>query len=167
MDNKDVEAFDLELEKRHIEGLWKLYATPPNNQPPAVLKPYVWKWSQIEQDLRRAGEIIDLGPKEERRVLRLVNPGMQNRRATTHTMQMSFQLVKPGEIARAHRHTIAAIRFVVKGKGAFTTVEGAKYEMSPGDLILTPSWNWHDHGNESSEPIIWVDGLTKTPSCSH
>ena len=159
MENKDVEAFDLELEKRHIEGLWKLYAKPPSNEPPAVLKPHVWKWSQIEQDLRRAAEIIDLGPKEERRVLRLVNPGMQNRRATTHTMQMSFQLVKPGEIARAHRHTIAAIRFVVKGKGAFTTVDGAKYEMAPGDLILTPSWSWHDHGNESSEPIIWVDGL--------
>ncbi|MGH7827747.1 MAG: cupin domain-containing protein [Candidatus Binatia bacterium] len=159
MENKDVEAFDLELETRHIEGLWKLYATTPSKEPPAVLKPYLWKWSEIEQDLRRAGEMVDLGPKEERRVLRLLNPGMQNSRATTHTMQMSFQLVKPGEIARAHRHTIAAIRFVVKGKGAFTTVEGAKYEMAPGDLILTPSWSWHDHGSESSEPIIWIDGL--------
>jgi gentisate 1,2-dioxygenase len=150
---------DTDLEKRHIEGLWKLYGTPASNEPPKTLKPYVWKWSEIQHDLKRAAEIINLGPKEERRVLRLVNPGMQNRRATTHTMQMSFQLVKPGETARAHRHTIAAIRFVVKGKGAFTTVDGAKYEMAPGDLILTPSWSWHDHGNESSEPIIWVDGL--------
>jgi gentisate 1,2-dioxygenase len=74
-------------------------------------------------------------------------------------MQMSFQLVKPGETARAHRHTIAAIRFVIKGKGAFSTVDGTKYEMAPGDLILTPSWSWHDHGNDSAEPIIWIDGL--------
>jgi gentisate 1,2-dioxygenase len=60
MENKDVEAFDLELENRHIEGLWKLYATPPRNEPPAALKPHVWKWSQIQQDLERAGEIVDL-----------------------------------------------------------------------------------------------------------
>jgi len=72
---------------------------------------------------------------------------------------MSYQLVKPGEIARAHRHTIAAIRFVIKGRGAFTTVEGEKFDMSPGDLILTPSWMFHDHGNDSAEPIIWIDGL--------
>ena len=31
--------------------------------------------------------------------------------------------------------------------------------MCPGDLILTPSWTWHDHGNESGDPIIWLDGL--------
>ena len=159
MNNKEVEAFDADLEKRQIEGLWKLYGTPPSKEPAQTLKPYVWKWSEIQHDLKRAAEVINLGPKEERRVLRLVNPGMQNRRATTHTIQMSFQLVNPGETARAHRHTIAAIRFVIKGKGAFTTVDGAKYEMAPGDLILTPSWSWHDHGNESSEPIIWVDGL--------
>jgi gentisate 1,2-dioxygenase len=159
MDKKVVEAFDVDLERRHIEGLWKLYGTPPSTEPPKTLKPYLWKWAEVKHDLERAAEVINLGPKEERRVLRLVNPGMQNRRATTHTMQMSFQLVKPGETARAHRHTIAAIRFVIKGKGAFTTVDGAKYEMAPGDLILTPSWSWHDHGNESLEPIIWVDGL--------
>jgi gentisate 1,2-dioxygenase len=31
--------------------------------------------------------------------------------------------------------------------------------MSRGDLILTPSGLWHDHGNEGSEPVIWVDVL--------
>ena len=159
MDKKAVEAFDRDLEQRHIEGLWKLYGTPPSSEPPKTLKPYLWKWAEIQHDLSRAADVINLGPTEERRVLRLVNPGMQNRRATTHTMQMSFQLVKPGETARAHRHTIAAIRFVIRGKGAFTTVDGAKYQMAPGDLILTPSWTWHDHGNESSEPIVWIDGL--------
>jgi gentisate 1,2-dioxygenase len=159
MDRTEVEAFDIDLEKRHIEGLWKLYGAPPRTEPPKTLRPYLWRWAEVRRDLARAAEVVDLGPTEERRVLRLVNPGMQNRRATTHTMQMSFQLVKPGETARAHRHTIAAIRFVIKGKGAFSTVDGTKYEMAPGDLILTPSWSWHDHGNDSAEPIIWIDGL--------
>jgi gentisate 1,2-dioxygenase len=31
--------------------------------------------------------------------------------------------------------------------------------MVPGDLIITPSWNWHDHGNESNTNVIWLDGL--------
>jgi gentisate 1,2-dioxygenase len=153
-----IEAFDAELALRHVEGMWKLPA-PPSAEPRKSLVPFLWKWSEIERDLQRAGEIVDLGPKEERRVLRLVNPGMQGRRATTHTLQMSYQLVKPGDIARAHRHTIAAIRFIVKGTGAFTTVDGTKLEMSPGDLILTPSWMFHDHGNDTDEPVVWIDGL--------
>ena len=153
-----IEAFDAELASRHIEGMWNL-GTPPSAEPKKSLLPCLWKWSEIERDLKRAGDIVDLGPEEERRVLRLVNPGMQGRKATTHTLQMSYQLVKPGEVARAHRHTIAAIRFVVKGRGAFTTVDGQKLEMSPGDLILTPSWLFHDHGNETDEPVVWIDGL--------
>lgn len=31
--------------------------------------------------------------------------------------------------------------------------------MAPGDVILTPSWHWHDHGNEGSDPVFWLDGL--------
>src|SRR5258705_4060833 len=154
-----IEAFDAELKSRHIEGMWNLYSAPPSTEPGQSLVPCLWKWSDVEQDLQRAGDIVDLGPKEERRVLQLVNPAMQGRRATTHTLQMSYQLVKPGEVARAHRHSIAAIRFVVSGHGAFTTVEGEKFNMAPGDLILTPSWMWHDHGNDSEEPIVWIDGL--------
>jgi gentisate 1,2-dioxygenase len=154
-----LDAFDRETEKRHIEGLWKAYAIPPSKEPHTALKPCLWKWQDVYPDLIRAVDVVALGANEERRVLKLVNPGMQGKKSTTQTIQMSFQIVNPGETARAHRHTIAAIRFVVKGKGAFTTVDGEKLEMEPGDLILTPSWTWHDHGNESAEPIIWIDGL--------
>jgi gentisate 1,2-dioxygenase len=31
--------------------------------------------------------------------------------------------------------------------------------MRPGDFIITPSWTWHDHGNESDVPVVWLDGL--------
>src|SRR5262249_7417367 len=31
--------------------------------------------------------------------------------------------------------------------------------MHPGDLIVTPSWTYHDHGNPSAEPVVWLDGL--------
>jgi len=25
--------------------------------------------------------------------------------------------------------------------------------------VITPSWTWHDHGNDGSDPLIWLDGL--------
>lgn len=31
--------------------------------------------------------------------------------------------------------------------------------MEPGDFIITPSWTWHDHGNEGNGPVVWMDGL--------
>src|SRR5438093_11566103 len=31
--------------------------------------------------------------------------------------------------------------------------------MAPGDLVLTPNWTWHDHANDTDEPMIWLDGL--------
>jgi len=71
---------------------------------------------------------------------------------------MSVQLVRPGEIAKAHRHSLTALRFIVQGNGACTTVEGERFTMSPGDLILTPNWTWHDHYNGTDEDIIWLDG---------
>jgi len=77
---------------------------------------------------------------------------------TTHTMLLGAQLVKPGEIAEAHHHTMGAIRFVIRGGGAQTTVNGEPFPMEPGDLIRTPSLSWHDHYNGSDQPIIWLDG---------
>jgi gentisate 1,2-dioxygenase len=26
-------------------------------------------------------------------------------------------------------------------------------------LVLIPPWTWHDHGNGSDEPVLWMDGL--------
>ena len=45
-----------------------------------------------------------------RRSLLFNNPGLPTG-GTTHTLLMGIQMIKPGEIAWAHRHTLAAIRF--------------------------------------------------------
>jgi gentisate 1,2-dioxygenase len=45
------------------------------------------------------------------------------------------------------------------GSGAYTTVNGDVCDMDPGDLVVTPNWNWHDHNNRRDEPMIWFDGL--------
>ena len=70
-----------------------------------------------------------------------------------------MQYLLPGEVAPAHRHTPNAVRFMLHGEGAYTTIEGDKFVMRRGDLVVTPSMTWHDHGNEGHEPVIWTDAL--------
>jgi len=70
-----------------------------------------------------------------------------------------MQLLMPGEWAPSHRHTPNAVRMVVEGEGAWTTVDGERCPMSRGDLILTPTGLWHEHGHDGTEPVIWLDVL--------
>jgi gentisate 1,2-dioxygenase len=51
------------------------------------------------------------------------------------------------------------MRFIIEGQGGFTAVHGKRITMQRGDVILTPTWNWHDHGKDGSGPMIWLDGL--------
>jgi gentisate 1,2-dioxygenase len=93
----------------------------------------------------------------------LLNPGLPGRIATTNSLFSGLQIVMPGEVAAAHRHTPAALRFIIESGGesggGYTTVNGERIPMFPGDLVLTPNWTWHDHGNDGDRPMIWLDGL--------
>src|SRR5581483_3540504 len=90
---------------------------------------------------------------------RLVNPGLAETEMTSHTILLSFQLIQPGEVAPAHRHTMSAFRFILQGHGAYTNVDGQKMVMEAGDLILTPHGCWHEHAHEGEENMVWIDGL--------
>jgi gentisate 1,2-dioxygenase len=105
-----------------------------------------------------AGELIT-AKEAERRVLVLENPGLRGQSRITTSLYAGVQLVKPGEVAPAHRHTQTALRFVLEGDDAHTAVEGERTRMHPGDFVITPSWTWHDHGNDSDKPMVWLDGL--------
>jgi gentisate 1,2-dioxygenase len=95
----------------------------------------------------------------ERRVMILENPGLRGSSQITHNLYAGLQLIMPGEVAPAHRHTQSALRFVVEGSGAYTAVDGEKTLMQPGDFVITPPWAWHHHGHEASGPMVWLDGL--------
>jgi gentisate 1,2-dioxygenase len=105
-----------------------------------------------------AGRLIT-AEEAERRVLMLENPGLPHASRITQSLYAGLQLIMPGEIARTHRHTAAALRLVIEGQGAYTAVDGERTTMHPGDFILTPSWTYHDHGNPGDAPVIWLDGL--------
>jgi gentisate 1,2-dioxygenase len=150
------EGFHDRIHAGHMYGLWELASQMTGHPKPRAV-PHMWKASLLEAAIREAGEVIPIG--EERRALQLFNPGLDGQWATTNTMIAAIQLLLPGEVARAHRHTPTAIRFIMEGDGAYTAVDGERVYMAPGDLILTPSWAWHDHGNETDKPVVWMDGL--------
>jgi gentisate 1,2-dioxygenase len=154
-----IAALDRDMAGKNLSGYWSLGMEGLPSFPMTKVEPSLWRWTDVYESLVRAGEVISL-ENSERRVVRLVNPGLDKKHGfATHTIQVSFQYVKPGENARAHRHTPAALRFVIQGNGAYTTVNGQQCVMEPGDLILTPKLTWHDHSNESNEPMLWLDGL--------
>ncbi len=104
---------------------------------------------------------IDLitAKQAERRVFMLENPGLPGTGYITSSLYCGLQVIKPGEIAPAHRHSPNALRFIIEGEGAYTTVEGERVTMRPGDFVLTPGWTWHDHGHLGTEPVVWLDAL--------
>ena len=51
-------------------------------------------------------------------------------------------MIMPHEIARTHHHTPNAIRFVIEGSRAYTTVNGERSLMERGDFLTTPIWAW-------------------------
>lgn len=129
---------------------------------PEQIQPHHWRWSDIERLLDKLKAIGLAEPGHEgleRRMLRLANPGTPGSKTVTQTMSASVQEILPGEVALSHRHTACAVRFFLQGQGTYTTVEGDKCVMEPGDLIVTPYNAWHDYGNEGKEPGIWFDAL--------
>jgi gentisate 1,2-dioxygenase len=141
----------------HAEPLWPLLSTVSPPFPVAKAMPYVWDYTKLRPFCERAARLVgtDLA---ERRVFMLINPKLKAPH-TTDTLYAGLQTILPGETARAHRHTPFALRFIIEGERGFTAVEGEKVMMERGDLVLTPSWEWHDHGNEGDVPMIWLDGL--------
>ena len=157
---KSLETFNQELAEVHMTGQW-IYEDLLNRAiggPRPRGDAYLWPWPMVHEKLLEACNVLEESFTARRSVL-FGNPGL-NDNATTHTLLMGIQMIKPGEIAWAHRHTLAAIRFVIKGDGkVFTVVDGEKCPMEPYDLILTPQWTWHDHRNPTQESAIWVDAL--------
>jgi gentisate 1,2-dioxygenase len=148
----DLTKLDRQLEQDQLSGFWKTRV--PSHKPEA---PYLWKWKRVRRALFKAKDAVGI-EMAERRAIRLVNP-YTPANSTSRTLQFTFSIVNSGEVARAHRHNMAAIRFVVEGRDAYTVVEGERFSMEEGDLILTPNWTWHDHRNDSGSPMIWLDGL--------
>jgi gentisate 1,2-dioxygenase len=142
----------------HLVEFWEQRADVELLQPRNKARPFRWKWTDIEPRLRVAATTVPI-EECERRALVFANPGLDGKPYITNTLFAAYSLYNPGERAPVHRHTPSASRFVLEGDGGFTVVQGEKLRMSRGDLVLTPTGTWHDHGNDGREAVIWVDVL--------
>lgn len=153
----DKKQLLVSLAPENVEPLWTVMSSmvPPVPKPKAVAN--IWKYGSLRPLLEETGRLIP-AEESERRVLMLINPALKAPQ-TTDTVYAGLQYINPGEVAPAHRHSAFALWFIIEGSGGFTAVEGSKLYMERGDVILTPRWQWHDHGNDGSGPMIWLDIL--------
>lgn len=155
----------------HLEELYKLlkplnvgpgWAKPTPSlwpEPNKTFMPAHWSYTHAKAALDAAGRLINT-ELAERRNLILSNPMEGNTYATARTLVAAYQMILPGEKARSHRHTPNALRLIVDAEpGTYTVVDGVRLPMSPGDVLLTPNWCWHGHGNDSGSAAYWIDVL--------
>jgi gentisate 1,2-dioxygenase len=142
----------------HMTPLWEVLHALVPTQPQSPAQSAIWRYAELREQVLEAGRLIT-AEEAERRVLILENPGLRGQSCITQTLYAGLQLILPGEVAPAHRHTQSALRLVLDGEGAYTSVDGERTTMHRGDFIITPAWTWHDHGNLGDQPVVWLDGL--------
>lgn len=153
-------AYRDDLTRLNLVPLWpSLRSVLPPGTPTRRTRPTHWSYEALRPLLMRAGALAPMRTAE-RRVLVLANPGHGlDRMQASAAMYLGLQLLLPGERAPSHRHTPNAVRLIVEGEGAYTTVDGERCPMGRGDLILTPSGCWHEHGHDGDAPVVWLDVL--------
>jgi gentisate 1,2-dioxygenase len=152
------QAFYDRASTQSLAPLWRVLHGLVTEQPRPGCSAHLWKYAQVRPFLMEACSLIS-AQEAERRVLVLENPGLPGQSRITQSLFGGLQIILPGEIAPPHRHVASALRFIIEGRDAYTAVGGERTTMSPGDFVITPSWTWHDHGNESDAPMVWLDGL--------
>ena len=147
------------LGRAGIENGWAKREPSMYAKPKKAFIPAQWEWAQARAALDAAGRFVNT-ELAERRNLILNNPVPGNFYPTVTTLVSAYQMVKAGEVARSHRHTANALRFVAQAEpGLYTVVDGKKIPMEPSDVLLTPNWAWHGHANESKASGYWIDFL--------
>jgi gentisate 1,2-dioxygenase len=154
----DGERFERRAATAGLAPLWRFFNEWFTAEPQPAAQPHLWRYDEIRPIVLDSAGAISTADAE-RRVLVLENPGLVGRRLVTDALYAGLQLIMPGEFARNHRHTAAALRFIVEGENTYTAVAGERCYMCPGDFIVTPAWAWHEHRNEGAAPTIWLDVL--------
>lgn len=144
------------LRNASLRGAWQ---REPKGQINEDVKPWVWRWRDIDSSLLEAGALIPIDDVMRMRTISLVNPSQSVPVGTTKTFNALVQHLNPGEITESHRHTSASLYFVIRGNGCFTTAEGEQQFMEPGDLLIQPGWTWHGTKNTGGDPAIWLTAM--------
>lgn len=154
----EKEQFYHKLDSISIGPLWEVMKGLVPPEPMNRATPHVWHYSQVRPLLMESGDLLT-AEEAERRVLVFENPALRGQSKINSTLYAGIQLILPGETAPSHKHTAGALRFILESDGGYTSVDGERTIMERGDLVITPSGAFHDHGHDGTGPVIWVDGL--------
>lgn len=128
-------------------------------QPRTEFKPRRWSYQVGKLAMEQAGRWMDTELAERRNLL-LYNPVGDNDYDSVRTLVVAYQMLKPGEHARAHWHTPNAMRYIVEAdEGCYSVVDGVQLPMRTGDVLLTPAFGMHSHFNEGTGNAYWIDIL--------
>src|SRR5437016_14190700 len=134
---EELQDYYAQLREQHVTPAW--IGGGISVEPESRAVPYLWHWRDLRPQAMRAAELVGTA-QAERRVLRLSNPNLSG--IASNTLVGNIQIVMPGEVARAHRHSGAALRFIIEGGGGYTAANGERAPRFPGDLVLSPNWSW-------------------------
>jgi gentisate 1,2-dioxygenase len=149
----DLERY---LGERYLRGAGLRRGPESRTEPPprSGVAANHWKWSDIYSGLQQSGRIVPVGPQ-----------GLTEMRSVTPfggrklPISMNAQILMPGERTRAHRNMKNETRLVWEAPpGAVFVCEYEAFPMERGDLIISPTWTYHDHYNPGTTPALWVDG---------
>ena len=158
-DTPELLAYYEELGKYNTGALWTVANKIEPWEPVSQSVPVVWRYQDLRSQVLRSVDLVT-PEKAGRRVIYLNNPGRQDVSAAVGWLYAGLQVMHPGEVASAHRHSASAIRFIMEGAGAYTVVDGHKMTLGANDFVLTPNGTWHEHGVAAEgSPCIWQDGL--------
>lgn len=153
----ELESLLAQTRESNLVPLWDVIQSLVQKTPAPSCDPFLWRYQEVRPLLVEAGRLVS-SEMAERRVLALDNPSLPGP-GIAPTLYAGLQVLMKDEFQPPHRHAQAALRFVLEGSGAVTSVNDRSYTMEPGDLILTPSWCWHAHEKKTEGPMVWLDGL--------
>lgn len=158
-DTPELLDYYARLEKLQAGALWTVANDIEPWFPKSKSVPTIWRYDTLRDLVMKS---VDLVTPEQagRRVVMLTNPARRDVSAAVGWLYTGLQVMRPGELASAHRHSASALRFIMEGHGAYTVVDGHKMTLTGRDFVLTPNGTWHQHGvEETGAWCVWQDGL--------
>ncbi|MFE3181073.1 cupin domain-containing protein [Streptomyces violascens] len=153
----DPETFAQRLSQFYAVGRWSSVNDDFPWSPAPRSLPCLWRYRNLRPFALEAAEFVK-GDSAALRVITHLNPGHRAYEAACGHLYSGLQALKPHESMTCHRHAASAIRFVHEGSGGWTAVNGDRVRVDPGDVIVTPSRLWHEHGNDAEDGlVIWQD----------
>ncbi|MBC8945159.1 MULTISPECIES: cupin domain-containing protein [Xenorhabdus] len=128
-------------------ALWGAPALRPQNigwdKPYSPL--FKYQWEPTYAALQRYAHVSEGSPFDDI-LMHYTNPLTGGH--VMPTLGASMQLLRPGFVGKAHRHTGSFIYQVAKGQG-YSVIDGQRFDWQARDIFCVPSWALHEHVNTS------------------